>query len=106
MISDLFVGKWKIKIVIAVNVARPIVATYAQFWYILVYNEYNTIKVPKISNNITPQIAILYISFTACFKYFLKNTKHGIPNIVILIIDNKNKYKFLFLLYIWKFKII
>ena len=60
-------------------------------------------KLPKNSNIITPQMVILYISEMSacdCFKYFLKNTKNGTPIIVILIIDNKNKYKFLFLLYI------
>ncbi len=89
--------------VIAVNVASPIVATYAQSLYIFVNNEYNITKLPKISNIITPKMVVLYISEMSvwpCFKYFLKNTKSGIPIIVILIIVDKNKYKLLFLLYI------
>ena len=36
IISFGFVGKWKIKIVMAVNTASPIVATYAYSSYLLV----------------------------------------------------------------------
>ena len=93
--SDGFVGKWKIKIVMAVNTASPIVATYAYSSYLLVYREYKISKLPSVSSPITPAIAALYIRETnilllLLLNTFLKYAKAGIPVNAILIRKNKN----------------
>ena len=57
--SDLFVGKWNIRIVIAVNTANPVVATYAYGLYFPEKSEYNIIKLLDINKVITPIITQL-----------------------------------------------